>query len=75
MLTKLNPNNQITLPKSALASCESAEYFAVSEDNGRIILTPVPSTGANAARAALARRGVTEGDVACAVKWARDSKT
>ena len=71
MLAKLNPDNRITLPESALSSCKNAEYFSVSEDSGRIILTPVPPTGADTARSALANRGITERDAARAVKWAR----
>ena len=71
MLTKLTANNRVTLPKSALSSCENAEYFEVSAENGRIILTPMPSPGADAARADLAARGVAESDAADAVKWAR----
>ena len=71
MLAKLTSDNQITLPKSVLSSCKGAEYFEVSEDKGRIILTPTRQTKADALRAALAERGIAESDVADAVAWAR----
>lgn len=71
MLAKLTSKNQLTLPKAALASCRGAEYFEVTEENGRIVLTPVRLNRAGAVRAKLAEMGVTEDDVADAVAWAR----
>jgi len=43
----------------------------VTEDNGRIVLTPVRLNRADAVRAKLADLGLTESDVAQAVAWAR----
>ena len=40
MLAKLTPKNQLTLPKAVLSSCQGIQYFNVTEDNGRIVLTP-----------------------------------
>ncbi len=72
MLAKLTSKNQLTLPKAVLSTCEGAEYFDVSEDNGRIVLVPVRLTKANAVRAKLADLGLTEADVGDAVAWSRD---
>ncbi len=72
MLAKLTSKNQLTLPKAVLASCQGIEYFDVTEDNGRIVLTPVRLNRADAVRAKLASLGMTEEDVADAVSWARD---
>jgi hypothetical protein len=71
MLAKLTSKNQLTLPKAVLSSCPGVSYFEVTEDNGRIVLTPVRINRADAVRAKLADLGITETDVADAVAWAR----
>jgi hypothetical protein len=72
MLAKLTSKNQLTLPKAILSFCEGTQYFDVSEERGRIVLTPVRINRADAVRAKLADLGITEDDVAEAVDWARD---
>lgn len=72
MLAKLTSKNQLTLPKAVLASCPEAEYFEVTEENGRIVLTPVRIQRADAVRAKLSELGLDQGDVADAVDWARN---
>lgn len=74
MLAKLTSKNQLTLPKAVLSACPETEYFDVSEDNGRIVLTPVKLHKADAVRAKLAEMGITEEDVADAVKRARTDR-
>ncbi len=71
MLAKLTSKNQLTLPKAVLASCVGISYFEVTEDNGRIVLTPVRINRADAVRAKLAELGIVEKDVSAAVTWAR----
>lgn len=71
MLAKLTSKNQLTLPKSVLTHCQGTEYFDVSEENGRIVLTPVRLNRAGAVRSKLADMGITEDDVAEAVNWVR----
>jgi hypothetical protein len=71
MLAKLTSKNQLTLPKAVVAACRGAVYFEVTEDNGRIVLTPVRINRADAVRAKLADLGIAESDVAGAVLWAR----
>ena len=73
MLAKLTSKNQITLPKAAVAvtGVEVAEYFDVSVENGRIVLTPVRVQRAQAVREKLEQLGITEQDVEDAVAWAR----
>ena len=70
MLAKLTSKNQLTLPKAVLSSCPGAVYFDVSEDNGRIVLTPVRLNKADAVRSKLASMGISEDDVADAVNRA-----
>ena len=72
MLAKLTSKNQLTLPKAVLALCRSTEYFDVTEDNGRIVLTPVRLNRSDGVRAKLSELGITEDDVADAISWARD---
>lgn len=71
MLAKLTSKNQITLPKAAVSSVETAEYFDVTVENGRIILTPVRVQHAQAVREKLEQLGITEQDVEDAIAWAR----
>ena len=69
MLAKLTSKNQLTLPKAVVSSCRGATYFDVTEDNGRIVLTPVRLNRADAVRSKLADLGIAENDVAKAVAW------
>jgi hypothetical protein len=71
MLAKLTTKNQLTLPKSVLTHCQDAEYFDVTEENGRIVLTPVRLNQAGAVRSKLAELGLSEDDISDAVTWAR----
>ena len=74
MLAKLTTKNQLTLPKLVLANYPDTEYFDVSDDNGRIVLSPVRLTRADAVRSKLAEMGITEKDAADAVAWARKTR-
>lgn len=71
MLAKLTSKNQLTLPKSAMDAVGATEYFDVEVREGQIVLTPVRIQRGDAVRAKLAALGLTEGDVADAVRWAR----
>lgn len=71
MLAKLTSKNQLTLPKAVLAFCPGTEYFEVSQEQGRIVLTPVRFNRADAVRSKLAELGIGEEDLADAVAWAR----
>ena len=74
MLAKLTSKNQLTLPKAVIADFQGLEYFDVTKENGRIVLTPVRVNRADAVRAKLAELGMSETDVADAVAWARQRK-
>ena len=71
MLAKLTSKNQLTLPRSVISDFGGTEYFDVTSEHGRIVLTPVRLNRADAVRAKLAEVGLTEADVADAVAWAR----
>ena len=71
VLAKLTSKNQLTLPKAVTAAVEATEYFDVTTENGRIVLTPVRVNRADGVRAKLAELGLSEQDVSDAVAWAR----
>lgn len=71
MLAKLTSKNQLTLPKAVVSSVDAAEYFDVTVESGRIILTPVRIQQAQAVRDKLEKLGISEQDVDDAVAWAR----
>lgn len=70
MLAKLTSKNQLTLPKAIIQQVD-AEYFEVSTENGRVILTPVKIQRADAVREKLETLGISEDDVSAAIAWAR----
>ena len=74
MLAKLTSKNQLTLPKAVTAAVEATDYFDVTTENGRIVLTPVRMNRADGVRAKLAELGLTENDVEDAVAWARSAE-
>lgn len=74
MLAKLTSKNQLTLPKAVISRFPDTEYFDVSTEDGRIVLTPVRPAGAGAVRAKLAELGISEADIKDAVEWARGKK-
>ena len=71
MLAKLTSKNRLTLPKAVVADFQGSEYFDVTKENGRFVLTPVRLNRADAVRAKLAELGMSEADGAEAVTWAR----
>lgn len=74
MLTKRTAKNQVTLPKSIVQAVGDADYYDVSTENGRIVLTPVRIQQADAVRTKLAELGIAEDDVQDAITWARNHK-
>ena len=74
MLAKLTSKNQLTLPRAVTADVEATEYFDVTTENGRIVLTPVRVNRADGVRAKLAELGLSETDVTGAVAWVRSDE-
>jgi len=71
MLAKLTAKNQVTLPKAVVSSIDKTDYFEVTVEQGRIVLTPVRPQGAQYVRDKLEELGISEKDVDDAVNWAR----
>ena len=71
VVAKRTSKNQLTLPKAVVEQTGVAEYYDVTCDNGRIVLTPMHPGGADAVRTRLAELGISEADVTDAVNWSR----
>ncbi|MBU6470788.1 MAG: AbrB/MazE/SpoVT family DNA-binding domain-containing protein [Gammaproteobacteria bacterium] len=71
MLARKTSKNQITLPKAVISRFPTVEYFDVREENGRIVLAPVKTSRAEAAREKLQALDITPADIDKAVAWAR----
>lgn len=71
MLVKLTSKNRLALPQEILLAYPGVEYFSVTDDNGRIVLAPVPFDDADTVRSKLADLGITDQDIADAVSWSR----
>lgn len=75
MLVKLTSRNRLTLPKAVTTAVEATDYFDVTSEDGRIVLTPVRLNRADGVRAKLAELGLSEHDVSEAVAYARSHDT
>ena len=71
MLAKRTSKNQVTLPKAIVQMAGEADYYDVSVQDGKIILTPVRLHQADAVRAKLEELGINQDDVSEAIDWAR----
>jgi len=71
MLAKRTAKNQITLPKALVEAVGTSDYYDVTVEDGRIVLTPVRVQRADAVRDKLAELGISEADIDDAVSWAR----
>ena len=63
---------QITLPKAIVQTAGEADYYDVTVQDGKIVLTPVRLHQADAVRAKLEELGITQEDVSDAIAWARE---
>ena len=79
MLAKKTSKNQLTLPHEVVKQFPGTEYFDVSVKDRKIVLMPVRIAPADATlgsiRDKMEKLGITGGDVAEAVKWARKKKS
>ena len=75
MLTKRTSKNHVTIPKAVHQAVGETDYYEVSTQNGKIILTPVQLQQAEAVRAKLESLGLTEQDIVEAVRSVRGRAT
>jgi antitoxin component of MazEF toxin-antitoxin module len=71
MLAKRTSKNQVTLPKAIVQTTGEADYYDVTVEGGKIILTPVRLRQVDAVRTKLEELGITQDDVDDAIAWAR----
>ena len=71
LLARLTDRNLLVIPTVVTDEFPGIETFEVSIHDGNITLTPLRIESADEVRDKLAARGITEEDVAEAVKWAR----
>ena len=71
MLAKRTSKNQLPRPKGVVEAGSAAEYFDVEVRDGQSVLTPVRIQRGDVVRAKLAELGLSDADVADAVRWAR----
>lgn len=71
-LAVVSGNNQLTLAEGILANFPDADCFEATVEDDRIVLTPYPIVTADDVRLKIAALGITEADVAEAIKWARE---
>lgn len=71
MLAKRTSKNQVTLPKSIVQTAGESDYYDVTVQDGRIVLTPVRLHQADIVRTKLEELGITPDDVGDAIDWAR----
>ena len=71
-LAVVSDKNQLTLAEGILANFPDADCFEATVEDGRIVLTPYPIVTADDVRLKIAALGITDADVAKAIKWARE---
>ena len=71
-LAVVSDKNQLTLAEGILANFPDADCFEAAVENGRIVLTPYEITNIEGVWAKIAALGITEEDIADAIKWARE---
>lgn len=78
MLAKKTAKNQLTLPKEIADKFPGVDLFDATVERNRIMLVPVKVTPITSSlesiREKMEKLGITEGDVADAVVWARKKK-
>jgi hypothetical protein len=73
MLAKLTTKNQLTLPKAIATRFPGVVYFEVDTDGTAITLKPFRRSSLDEMHAHIEKLGITEQDIADAIKWARDN--
>lgn len=71
MIAKVTGAAQLTLPAQILKEMGQPDYFSVSVEEGRLVLTPAQPKDAEDVREYLQGLGITEQDVVDAIQYAR----
>ena len=71
MIAKKTSKNQITLPKRIVDLFPECDYFAISAEDGQIVLRPVDENALAKVQRKLEERGIRESDVDGAIECDR----
>lgn len=75
MLAKRTVKNQITLPKKIASLFPEVDYFDVETKEGKIILMPLKTNGAEKVREKLSKLNLSDHTISEAIHWARKHKS
>ena len=73
MLAKLTVRNQLTIPKEIARQFPGVEYFDVTTESGKVVLTPLKTSRADEVRERLVEYGISASDIDDAIIWARST--
>jgi hypothetical protein len=75
MLAKRTSKNQVTIPKEVIDHFKGIEYFQVSEQRGKIVLSPVTLQNTKDSLQEIRKKikgfGISPKDIQEAIDWAR----
>lgn len=71
MVTRLVDKREVQLPDVVLRDFKNVEFFEITSDGVRIVLTPVSASRADLLRQKLDQLDLSEQDIEDAVRWAR----
>ncbi len=73
MVTRLVDKREVQLPDVVLRDFKNVEFFEITSDGVRIVLTPVSASRADLLRQKLDQLDLSEQDIEDAVRWARNA--
>ncbi len=73
MVTRLVDKREVQLPDVVLRDFKNVEFFEITSDGVRIVLTPVSTSRADLLRQKLDQLDLSEQDIEDAVRWARNA--
>jgi hypothetical protein len=71
MLAEKMAENQLTLPDAIAAQFSEVRYFDISVEEERIVLKPIYNQKLDTIQQKMELLGISQQDIAEAVKWAR----
>ena len=71
MVTRLVDKREVQLPDVVLRDFKNVEFFEITSDGVRIVLTPVSTSRADLLRQKLDQLDLSKQDIEDAVRWAR----
>lgn len=73
MVTRLVDKREVQLPDIVLRDFKNVEFFEITSDGVRIVLTPVSASRVDLLRQKLDQLDLSEQDIEDAIRWARNA--